>query len=744
MKRGWFWTGIVLLSAGALLVREHTVNACGPFFWQARFTAPRWADTAPADFWKGNLGILRGNLSRADLTVAWRHLNGLPVPGYASPPEASPDAGQGRAAWEEIRKVQLPEAPPINEYGPLANGWQEYLRIPPAAFQMAADTFRDRQRRFGTDAAALRNWLQGQETVFASTGGKPVLPGPVTSPPWLKADREYQRACALFYSEQFPAARQAFAAIAGDSRSPWQPWASYLQARCLLREATLTSKEEEQPPPEMLRQALALMETARRDGPPEHPVRQAAAAGCELIRLRLEPALVLAGLKEELVAKETAGFVHALRTVMTPLPSLREESLKRAEGSARLREFEDWLSLMREPAVAEPLLFPPEPAEEAFAAALARWRQQSADAWLVAALVNARPGDARNEPLLAAAVKLPASSPAYRTVQWHGWRLRDMTRAELKAALREPLPAWAENELRARYAALAPSLSDWAADSLRQPVWLLENMSRQVAPRAVLFRAESVPSQLWPEAEAAILNAGLSLAQLTELTGRTQWPAELGRELTRAVWLRAILLERWPEARLLSVRLEPPLMDEAQAALAEEEPLARRFALARLVLRWPGLRPLVNPGNGLFRGYGTSPAEFDILRDNWWCAGREFDAYRKNWLEQYAGSALPAGAAGPARPAFQTEADRAAAQTEYELLRKVPAAQVWCGETVLAFAAARPEDPAVAEALHRVVKATRSPQCDSPEIGAISKRCFQLLHRRYPSTSWARQTPYHF
>ena len=57
--------------------------------------------------------------------------------------------------------------------------------------------------------------------------------------------------------------------------------------------------------------------------------------------------------------------------------------------------------------------------------------------------------------------------------------------------------------------------------------------------------------------------------------------------------------------------------------------------------------------------------------------------------------------------------------------------------------APHPKDPRVPEALHLAVRATRV-GCTDVGSSAESKAAFQLLHRQYPQSEWAKNTKYYF
>jgi len=72
---------------------------------------------------------------------------------------------------------------------------------------------------------------------------------------------------------------------------------------------------------------------------------------------------------------------------------------------------------------------------------------------------------------------------------------------------------------------------------------------------------------------------------------------------------------------------------------------------------------------------------------------------------------------------------------------KLDTAPNYLGDIVTRWARKNPNDARAPEALHLVVKATRF-GCTNQESWRYSREAFQLLHRSYPASLWARQTPY--
>jgi hypothetical protein len=131
-------------------------------------------------------------------------------------------------------------------------------------------------------------------------------------------------------------------------------------------------------------------------------------------------------------------------------------------------------------------------------------------------------------------------------------------------------------------------------------------------------------------------------------------------------------------------------------------------------------------------GYGrytSEPEKIDPFRDNWWCSASARNAPPPQ----------PHVNGAPFLPA----ADREEAAAEWRKLQSVSAAPNWLAAQTLAFAREHPRDPRVREALALAVRATRF-GCTDQQTGGFSRRAFDLLHRRYPDTQWARKTPYWF
>jgi hypothetical protein len=212
-----------------------------------------------------------------------------------------------------------------------------------------------------------------------------------------------------------------------------------------------------------------------------------------------------------------------------------------------------------------------------------------------------------------------------------------------------------------------------------------------------------------------------------------------------SAWVRSVLLGDEKTATLITPILQelaPELKQPLQVYLDARDPRARTFAAVFLLLKFPGMRPYVQTGFGRLQALG----KLDNLRDNWWCP---FDPglnsaspgyYRQASILTEPLRLLYADGAPQAQ--FLSADERARGRREWaEISKMAPAPDYLAGQTV-EWARSNPTDPRAPEALHLAVRATRY-GCDVGKSGS-SKEAFQLLHRRYPDSDWARKTKYYY
>lgn len=726
------WLPVLL----ALVGRAAAVFASGPLAYEARF----WSRSSPGpsldDLVAGHLGILDVGQDAELLIVAYRHLTDVGV-GPASQgrlraalgaPAPVPWEATGLVMWLEARR-RVPGAPEIGwfmteraiERVEATYTYTEYRpNCQPDAFVTAARTLTERADRFGAEAPAVREWLNGQDRVFelCQKGDEPPPELDTTWPEWLRRDREYQIAAAHFYAFHHDEAQRRFAAIGRDAGSPWRHLARYLVARTALRAGD----------PERAQQAI----TEILADPAMAELYPAARRYETLLAIRDRPAERRRELGARLLAPSLADAdPDELRQALIDFVWLVSG---RAPGAgAPTEDLEIWLSVMTGGSPSGELgEVPAEPGKTL--PAVDSFRAKRTLPWLVAALATARGDEPAVPELLAAAAAVPAESPAAQTVGFHRSRLllaraTPEAEAEARALLdvllaRTDLSLGAANRLKELRAGLAPTLDEYLRFSLVTPVEMgFDDGGSQLWPANP---EEPLPVVLTDEA-IAHLNRSVPLRERVRLTeDQGLLPADWRGRLGLAAWVAALLegdsalAERVvPQVAPL---VPPALAAELEAWRSAPPGAARVFGADLILLRWPGLSPRIADDVGR----RTPLDEMDGLRDNGWC-------------EQ--GGLYEASELAPVRflstEVFQT----AAAHSPWPDLKPTALA---IGPRLLTYAETHRDDPRVPEALHRLVRFTRVGCAWGDEVGVVSKRAFDLLHRRYPRSEWAAKTPYWF
>jgi hypothetical protein len=753
-------------------------EACGPYaltFAFARVTAPE----DPAGFVGGQLGMFQPTFRLPWLITAYRYLSDHPLtPGERkalwdpAPPPLPPVSGaialHGVQRWAKARSDGLKE-PEQYRYidtaalDPVTGAY--YENCTGDAFETAARTLGERIATLGADHPTIRSWIDAQDLVFANCGHErnatASIPAPLdeANPAPARADRAYQIAAAHFYAGQFDEAVTRFRAIAADRTSPWQPYGEYLAARALLRKGTVGNTGEASKA--ALTEAAAAFDRIASD--PALAARHDSAVGLKrFIDLRLRPE----ALRPEIVGRLTGGSSGA--TLEEDLAEYRHLYLRdvpaddaAAPTRANPDPLTDWIDTLR---AGSP---------DALGHAVARWRETGTTAWLVAAMMRVTPGHADQAALVAAASGVAPTSPAYPTLAFHRARLLiregrlDDARA-LTAQMAGRAATWppsAANAVRALELRLATTFDAWLAAAVRTPVGFASDDGEDVDTLGT-----SAPPDFAPDAIDAI-NERLPLARLVEAARHRALSPRLQRNVLAAALTRALLIADVEMVGKLDAdvrRAFPELAADLEAWQKVTWPEERRFLTTATLLRYPGLRPFVTAGQRrMTADWSKQPpvwtddplTELDGLRDNWWCAFARspkagtgpvaYGAYQPGLYTRY-GERVERLVAGlyddPAPvpwPAFLTAEEKAQTDAEWKRLDAIDAAPDFFGAEVMDWAAAHPGDQRLAEALHRVVRATRL-GCTTDASGNVSRDAFTLLHKRFPKSEWAKKTLYWF
>lgn len=230
---------------------------CGPSSVTPIFEYENAPENPYENFANGNLGIIKPGFHRSVLYAAYRYINGG---GFTTDDQKAlvdvwqaefdnkdyqnEDITDAVRTWVEKRQEivgkdeKTPDIYTERNYA----GYDFFPNCTRNAFETATETLADRASAHGPSDAGVLGWVKGQDEVFTncSTGKQSPDVAPPGSPDWLQKDRAYQIAAASFYSLDYEDAKRRFLDIAQDTDSPWQETASYLVARTLIRQASLT------------------------------------------------------------------------------------------------------------------------------------------------------------------------------------------------------------------------------------------------------------------------------------------------------------------------------------------------------------------------------------------------------------------------------------------------------------------------------------------------------------------------
>jgi hypothetical protein len=749
---------------GVLLLSSQPSLACGPFSLDAVFTFTVHPEYPLDSFAGGKIGVIEPSHARSYLFVAYRYLNGASF--NAEEQKALVELWHDRLdfTWPEYdqewpkpwlaARQKVPGVTPaptisVDRHREKPNEYETYLNCQKDAFETAAATLEARIKEFGAESAEIKDWVSAQDQVFANCSEGQHLPGAATAeaPPLLRSDRSYQIAAANFYSGNFDEAQKLFVAISDDNSSPWRQTAQYLVARTLIRKASLGPKEGRDTAlgqaEEQLRKIIGDQKLAS--------THLAAARLLNLVRVRLHPEEKLHELAHSLLRKEqNERLKQDLWDYTILLDGFigDDDSSKKRELPASLTQDDltDWLATIQ--------------ASDSGSLnhAITKWQQQRSVAWLVAALGKIDGHHAKVAELVSTGAKIGPDSPAFPSVSFHTIRLAiesgklDQARTRLDEILakhKSRLPTSSVNLFLGQRMMLATDLGEFLTFAQRVPAAFSWNDDGREIPAEASEVGEDIKTmqgqKLFDLDGAEILNKRIPLAILKEAAMSDVLPVHLRRDVAQAAWIRAILLNDYKTAKELVPTLNR-LVPQMRLLLAEyaqaQQADATKFSALYLWLKFPGVEPVVDAGVGR----RTQLNQQESFRDNWWCSSAiSPEVAGESESEQTQGAtARPITARTDANAlSFVSTAQRDAAAREHNQLKALGAAPNYLCREVIAWATKSPSDPRVPEALHLAVRTTRY-GCTDKETARWSKAAFDLLHRRYPASPWAKKTPYWF
>jgi len=746
-----------VLSASALTcalfaLSSPPASACGPDFLLPIFAM----DSRPeqfADFANGKVGIIHPTMNRSALLVAYREFNNLPfseaeqrdlVRNWQAEYENTDNNEATRDAainnWIAARKkIVTGEAEPkIYTDRTNPDSYSSFSNCNVGAFDNAVKTLDARLEKTKADDATMKDWLRGQDAVFANCSEAKDLPAPVAAdaPDWLKADRAYQIAAAHFYATRYDEAKAAFEQIANNSASPWRDTAAYLVARVYIRLASAISENEAerdkmlayyQQAEKQLKSVLADKSVAS--------VHGAAQQLLNLINFRLHPDALHTDLAKKLAdkAENSTLFqdVTDYRRLLDKAIEYPSDADKGLDVKFRqANELTDWIMTVQ----AE--------GNDAYTHAVEKWQATKNTAWLVASLLKAAPDSSDVAKLIEASKNIEKTSPAFLTANYHVVRLQtalgqtDEARKTLDAILADSSLAMnisATNQLLSERLLLAQDLAEFVKFSQRHAAAFgygeMENQLVDVtSPPKAGEEDYSKNERAWAKRvmfdgdAVRMMNTSMPLSLLKQLAVHPDLPDYLRSRVALSAWMRAVLLDDELSARELAPEVAQ-LIPEVKTLMAgyskAKDGKAKLYEAVWLMLKNPATRPLVDQGTGRMSAFNA----IDDYRDNWWCIN------------------APEEGKTNAAPTFLTKEQLAQATAENAKL-------AISGSNFLAtktseWATFAPKEKRLPEALALAVKSTRF-GCQNCDTGKASKAAFDVLKDRFGSSEWKKKTPYWF
>ena len=799
MKRMMLAGLLIPAAVAALLIdRARRAQACGPFFYPPVFTAMTHPDFPLGPYTRGQLGVLQSRYDRIYLYVAYRNLAG---PGFSraealdlwglSPENARlldenppPDNGPAPPVqaqkdwphdWVDARN-KVPGAPHLDylqawnslqgiyreRQGP--NGsYSSFVNCLPQAFESAIGTLRERAGKLGGASTEMVGWVTAQDQVFSNCEKGENIPEPLpagASKP-AREDRRYQIAAAYFYAGDFEKAAASFREIASDPDSPWDRIAKYLVARTWIREATV-GHDDDSPDPAILARAEDQLKAVLAD-PRLAEFHASASRLFQYTEVRLRSDQTVIQLSRDLMQKQAAEGLglkaHDYTFLLDKLENARFGEDSRQFIADRRNAFSGLAELRRRDDLTDWVVTFQDDEPAALDHAYQKWRETRSAAWLVAAISKVQAGDSRTQELINAARAVQSGAPAYACVSFHRLRLM-MQAGDRTSALNEvnqvldhsgQLPVSARNLFLAVRMSFAQDLGEFLKDAQRVPL----ELSFNGYPETGSSPKHPAPESPWFDSDAVvILNKRMPISVLTKVAESGSLPDYLRRQVAIGAWTRAFLLNEDQAAvelagvlRLLAPQLRPELASFIDAPAAD----SRQFAGVFMILRSPGLRPYVTSPER-----GAPLNRIDNLRENWWDSGApcgmQFYPGQAGNLTGATGESVkwPAlnrplreiySSGEPAAPAFLSAEELSIAEREWKRTQALASAPDYLGAEAVRWVRQHPSDSRAAEAMALVVRAGHL-GCGSKETWKLSEQAFEILHRRYASTSWARQTKY--
>jgi len=738
-----------------VLCEPVNVFACGPFFTAVNFVETDKPGNPPQQFIKGNIGILLPTFNERYLNLAYSHLIDYKftlqeqdsiLKAWESPVEERNNEQEttALALWKQARYL----ADGANQFYPMIDQgyfgeirpgeYASYLNISDDALIHASETLTKMVQKFGGHHPAVIDWRNAQDRVFeiANKGGIPPEICDASFPVEFQYDRFYQIASAYFYLRNFDLAKKAFTELSLDPKNQLAKLCRFMVGRTLIRKGTLASSDWGVFDTTILVNAhLFLHEIIRDTAMKEFEPSSKRLLG--FLNLRLYPDSVMHELEERFltcseqellshVNKPSQEFidydyVYSGRRQEHSRRHLIEKRIEIAErNNARRNEKLDWIWCFKSSDSID------------FIHSVQQWlNSKNPDAWLVSVISKIDAHHSLLKKVLEHAAKIPPQSPAYAIVNFHKIRLlidigkMDEARRYSDTVLRnigDVLPNASTNLLLSQRLTMAQSLDEVFLFSQQSPAnfeypEISERSTNYERYRFFIYGF-------------SIINKMIPTEILANVVRKNLFQQNLAAEAAMAVWVRAVLLGQDSIALTIAPILEsrfPELKKEFQNYSTTADSSSRHFQGMYIIMKHPGTSPLLREGYGR----NTPIATIDDLRDNWW--GEEDMRIKEdddNSLSQLIQK-------------FLTKREKKIAEKEHKILsEKIPAFSLFTAEAVR-WALLHRTDPRSPEVLYLAIRSSRYSKDETSKVNN-TKAAFDLLHKYYSESLWAKKAPYWF
>lgn len=709
-------------------------------------------------FAAGNLGVVPGSYWRIYHYLAYQAAKGKPLTAqqlaslslnewrvgggsewdYIYEPDKNGSGEWLRERAVYARQWALPTDTKFDITGESSEG-ETFVNCNADAFKQASATLKARAKlgAGGKPDNWHKQWLQGQDVVFSNCQeaphqyGEPVqkrvaqLPPALSklAPEWLQHDRAYQIAAANFYARNFDVARAQFQDIAKQARSPWQPLGSYLAARTLIRKATLAYPLQPQKPPAPER--LAALAQAKKELDALAPAYAPAKKMVTLVEARLNPTERVAAIARML---DKEPFSDATPRLLADYLILMDQQSTRQMIEAK-EPLTAWIGAMQafvpsnpwEPASAKEL---DEYRALAMAASRKAWSKQGDALWL-APLASLAKGGELTPAERKAGASLSPGHPLYLTVQYHLVRLaiaeKQLERANksidmLMSAHGKSMSIATVNRFKALKMVTAGTLEEFLKAAVRN--------ADDVEGGEAIDAPVAAPTETDVDFVQSVLRY-MPMTELKALMNSPQLPGAWKTKLQETVFARALIQNDEATALELLDTLSKGRKTTAHlyARYRTAKPGDERRVVGILILvNTPELNPSVVGKNGTERFWGCGVNE----------------------------EATSSGT-GPGAPRFIAADRLVQAEQEQDALRRLPLRTEYLAPPLLEWAGKKQADDEAPKALHFLVASTRM-ECPygtaKPEKEQLrakySRAAFDMLHKLYPGTKWAKATKYFY